>query len=189
MDRLIEHIVREHIRDKAFVTSGKKQLWLIIALHGHDLATGVTPKPTFIARSASMMASSAPEARTMKRTTKYDAYISLLLDVDGPRFIDLSSVNKPPHYLRVARQSVSSKEFGNMVFIQFVLNRGRLDASTRAIKDELQRRGCCTEGLLPTADHNWRGAWARLIELVAYSVPIQELINNCIESAYDRQEW
>jgi len=189
MDRLIEHIQRDHISDKSFVFSGLKQLRLIMALYDHDLAAGITPQPTYIARSASMMASSAPEARTMKRTTKYDAYITLLLDVDGPRYIDLSSVNKPPHYLRVARQSVSSKEFANMVFIQFVLNRGRLDATTRAIKDELQRRGCCTEGLLPTADHNWRGAWARLIELVAYSVPVQELIDNCFESAYHRQEW
>ena len=189
MDRLIEHIQRDHISDKSFVVSGSKQLRLIMALYDHDLAAGITPLSTYIARSASMMASSAPEARTMKRTTKYDAYLSLLLDVDGPRFIDLSSVNKPPHYLRVARQSVSSKEFANMVFTQFVLNRGRLDASTRAIKDELQRRGCCTEGLLPTADHNWRGAWARLIELVGYSTPVQELIDDCIESAYHRQEW
>ena len=47
----------------------------------------------------------------MKRTTKYDHYITLLLDADGPKYIDLISVNKPPHYLRVARQSVSSKEF------------------------------------------------------------------------------
>ena len=76
-----------------------------------------------------------------------------------------------------------------MVFRQFVISRGQLEPTTRAIKDELQRRGCCTEGLLPTADHNWRGAWARLIELVAYSIPMQELINKCIENAYDRQEW
>ena len=189
MDRLIGHIRRDHISDKSFVPSGSKQLRLIMALYDHDLAAGITPQPTYIARSASMMASSAPAARTMKRTTKYDHYITLLLDADGPKYIDLSSVNKPPHYLRVARQSVSSKEFANMVFIQFVLTRGRLDATTRAIKDELQRRGCCTEGLLPTADHNWRGAWARMIELIAYSAPVQGLIDNCIESAYHRQEW
>jgi len=189
MDRLIDHIRRDHLSDKSFVCSGLKQLRLIMALYDHDLAAGTTPQPTYIARSASMMASSAPEARTMKRTTKYDAYITLLLDVDGPRYIDLSSVNKPPHYLRIAHQSACTKEFATLVFHHFVMARGQIEPATRATRDELQRCGCCTEGLLPTADHNWRGAWARLIELVAYSIPVQRLLDDCFERASHRNEW
>ena len=80
MSRLADHIKRDHIKAKLFVPSGRKQMRLIIALHDHDLATGQTVQPTYIARSASMMSSSAPFAKASNGVT-YDNSITLLLDV------------------------------------------------------------------------------------------------------------
>lgn len=90
--RVADHLKKYHKASKQYCCSGTKQLKIILSLHDSDMISG-QKQGKYLQRSAALLAEQVapPLPRTVNQI---DRHIRLLLDISGPRFVHLQSLEK-----------------------------------------------------------------------------------------------
>ncbi|CAK0885113.1 unnamed protein product [Prorocentrum cordatum] len=165
-----------------YVASGTKQWKVIQALFDDDMLSKHQPK-NLLQRSADLMRRSvSPPLRCLG----VDKQIRLLLDHDGPRFVNFEVLARDGALqARRVGNTYYTKEFAELVFRESILHEGRVRPMRARIVTRFKEAGSCVTHLLPGKVVQWLS----LMEDVFSSPFVEELRTNLMGELVDNTEF
>ena len=117
--QLSDHLRKHHVIAKQFVCSGTKQMKVILALHDADAAQRKAGADYLFRSALSLQTQIAPPLDQHKNCIDKD--IRLLLQKDGPRYVNKNALGEQIHARRVLN-IYYDKSFAEMIYREIVLH-------------------------------------------------------------------
>ncbi len=117
--RMRIHLEKHHGAKNQYVSSGTKQLKVILALYDHAASSQTTPS-NLLRESASILRNSVKPALASS-SNLIDKRIRLIYDATGPRYINVSQLETELHVRRV-RNRYYTKAFADLLLQEAVLS-------------------------------------------------------------------
>ena len=204
--RLRTHLDKYHVAKNQYVTSGTKQLKIILALYDH--AASSQQAPTNLLRKSASLIRETVKPPLPASNNLIDKQIRLLYDSDGPRYVNLSQLDEELHVRRV-RNRYYTKAFGDLILKEAVhcyaqarsCNTGvhdnikcRLSSPTnvmqvRTMETRLHIAAIAAGSTVSTLNPTGARHWLPILEDVAYSPAMEQKINDMNAYLEDGDEW
>ena len=118
MRQLRTHIDKHHSKKNQYVCSGTKQIKVILALHDHA-ASSQTVAGSLLQTSAALMRATVQPSLSYKKNI-VDKHIRLVLDADGPRYVNLTTIGSTLQ-VRRARYLYYTQAFADLLVREMVM--------------------------------------------------------------------
>jgi hypothetical protein len=179
------HVASYHRREPhRFCPGGTKQFRLIMALWDNDTVCHGSPSGSYLQRSADLMRSSVqPPLDKSVMGKRADEVMRLLLDVTGPRYVNVESLTDEPFYRRVGNLYYTY-DFAHMVFGQAILAASSIHDTVCRVAAKINETGNELASMVPV-DKVW---WEKMLEDLFFCPFTNDLLNTLLDEAYRHKE-
>lgn len=181
--RLLDHTSSYHNDQKLkggmpFVASGSKQAKLIRALYDHDRTLGRIVG-SYLQRSSTILRGTV-QPPLSDSVNAIDKQISLVLDADGPRFANHTTIAGSSNCRRIGH-TYCTKAFSEKLLRESLLQHGRLRTIRSSLIGECSRDGNEAVAMFPVNTRTWMALLADVMESPMVLTLLQQLMVECVQ--------
>lgn len=179
---LLDHIDRDHCRERFYVPAGRKMLNVVYALFDEDQINRIRCT-SYIARAAALLRSTVWPALSC-RQADVDRSLILVLTERGPEYRNGCVVHHESVLRRVG-YTYYDRSFCTMVVQEFLLQHGRVRSTIPRVILRMRLQGGELTTLIPCNV----STWLKILEDVFHNAWVRSVMEDCLETCYDNSEF